>query len=299
MKTKPPFNRCAGLIVLDVTMSNPNGDPDLESDPRMIIDSGIGVISPVSVKRKMRDLIGDESVVFEAAKETLSLEQNSDNHYEILESRGRDRKVIIKMNKEEFTSKYWDARIFGNTFLESMKNDKEMKGKDVDHFIRTGVIQIGVGLSIAPIEIERMTLTNKSGVEGDKDRGMAPMAFRVVRHGIYCIPFFVNPSIAKKTGATNKDLDLFKFILPHTYQHTSSAIRPQVTILHAWFAEHKSPLGSYPDHRLIKALTPTVKKGVESPKSENDYDIPTLHDLPEEMRNKFESIEDLTEKQWS
>ncbi|MCI0617095.1 type I CRISPR-associated protein Cas7, partial [bacterium] len=271
---KAPFNRCVGLIVLDVTMSNPNGDPDMESNPRMLEADNRGVISPVSFKRKMRDLVADQSPVFQSAKGTLQLEIDGDNAYEILESRGRDRDKIKKMDKAEFQRSFWDARVFGNTFLESMKDDKDLKDKNVDHFISTGVIQIGVGLSVAPIDIEMMTLTNKSGVEEGKDRGMAPLAFRVVRHGIYTIPFYVNPSIALKTGATQKDLDLFKFMLPYSYQHTSSAIRPQVSILHAWFAEHKNPLGSCPEYQFINTLTPSIKKDkqdVESTHSMGDY----------------------------
>ena len=40
-----------------------------------------------------------------------------------------------------FVRKYWDARVFGNTFLEEGAN----KG-----FIKTGVVQFGVGTSISP-----------------------------------------------------------------------------------------------------------------------------------------------------
>lgn len=48
-----PFNRHVGLLVLDVTMSNPNGDPDMESEPRTRELDGLGMISPVSLKRKL------------------------------------------------------------------------------------------------------------------------------------------------------------------------------------------------------------------------------------------------------
>ena len=123
---------------------------------------------------------------------------------------------------------------------------------------------------------------------------MAPLAFRVVQHGIYCIPFYVNPSIAQKTGATQEDLNLFKFMLPYIYQHTASAIRPQISVLHAWVAEHKNALGSCPEHLLIHALTPTVKEGVERPASEKDYDIPGKEALSE-FEGRFTKIEDLVE----
>jgi Cas7 group CRISPR-associated protein Csh2 len=209
-------NRHVGLLIIDVTMSNPNGDPDMESEPRTREFDGLGMISPVSLKRKYRDLVSGKSEVFKAAGEKLNLGKST-HKFEILEERGRDRDVIKRMDKAAFTKEYWDARLFGNTFLESLKDadlDPDQKKKKAAggyaHLINTGAMQIGVGLSIAPVEVVRMTTTNKAGVQEGKDRGMAPLAFRVVQHGLYCMPIFFNPSIASKTGATKEDLDLFK-----------------------------------------------------------------------------------------
>ena len=56
MSINAPFDRGSGLLVIEVINSNPNGDPDRESDPRQRPD-GYGEISPVSFKRKLRDLI--------------------------------------------------------------------------------------------------------------------------------------------------------------------------------------------------------------------------------------------------
>ena len=295
-----PFNRCIGLVILDVTMSNPNGDPDMESDPRTIDSSGRGLITPVSFKRKLRDLVGDQSPVFETASEQLDLNSDSSRKFEILETRGRDRNQIIELSKDTFQKTYWDGRVFGNTFLESLKDSelgdeqKERKKEGgYDHFIRTGAVQVGVGLSVAPVDIERITMTNKAGVEEDKDRGMAPLAFRVVRHGIYTIPFYVNPSVAQKTGMDTNDLELFKFLIPHAYQHTASAIRPQITMLHAWFAEHNSPLGSCPDYKLIDALIPKLKNSIQPLTNKDDYDIPERPNIPEDVLSRFKEVADL------
>ena len=50
------INRGTGLLLIEAINSNPNGDPDRESDPRTRQD-GRGEISPVSFKRKLRDLV--------------------------------------------------------------------------------------------------------------------------------------------------------------------------------------------------------------------------------------------------
>jgi Cas7 group CRISPR-associated protein Csh2 len=289
-----PFNRHVGLIILEVNHSNPNGDPDLESDPRTLEADGRGIISPVSFKRKIRDLVLENGLVMDQAREKLSLGKSGDsNNYNILESRGRDRKTIIKMDKGQFSTEYWDARVFGNTFLESAKDDPEARNRDMSHFISTGVIQVGVGMSVCPVTIDRMTNTNKSGVEEGKDRGMAPLAFRVVRHGIYAIPFFINPSMAERNGTTQKDIDLFEFIAPIAYSQTASAVRNDVRCLHIWRGIHKSPLGSCPDHLFLEAFTPKSKEKGAIPETRDGYSIPAKSDLSDELISRFETIDDL------
>ena len=124
--------------------------------------------------------------------------------FDILEERGRDRTAIAKMKPEEIKSQYWDARIFGCTFLEQGSRH-----------INTGVVHFPVGRSVSPVDIQRLTLTNKSGVQEDKDQGMAPMAFRVVSHGVYVVPFHVNPVQAHKTGCTPKDIEVMLALLPY------------------------------------------------------------------------------------
>ena len=162
---------------------------------------------------------------------------------------------------------------------------------DKEHFISTGTVQVGVGVSIAPVEIERMTNTNKPGVEGDKKQGMAPLGFRVVQHGVYAMPFFVNPMMARKNGCTAKDIELLKFLIPHAYSQTASAIRPFVSVLHAWYAEHTNPLGSCPDPLIIDAMMPTKDDSETASTALKDYEFPL--ELKEELRNRLESFVDL------
>lgn len=171
------LKRATGLLVIEVVNSNPNGDPDRESDPRQR-PSGLGEISPVSFKRKVRDLLDDQDTPF--FRSLPDWVTSNAGHYQILEHRGRDRSAIqkemshngsiSKFNQAEFLQspfvhKYWDARVFGNTFLEEGGN----KG-----YIKTGVVQFGVGISLAPVDIVRQTNTNKAGVEEGKNAGMAP-----------------------------------------------------------------------------------------------------------------------------
>lgn len=291
-----PFNRGTGLLVIEARHSNPNGDPDQESEPRTIDVDGRGLISPVSFKRKLRDLMADkQGPVWQAAAAAIKLTDGQS--YDILETRGRDRGEISKMDAQTFTGTFWDARVFGNTFLESMK-EKDRKD-DIDHFISTGVVQFGPGVSISRIEVERMTTTNKAGVQAEKDRGMAPLGWRVVRHAVYAMPFFVNPMMARKNGCNATDIELMKFLLPHAYRSTASAIRPFVEVRYAWYAEHRSPLGSCPDSLIIDALSPRRADGQdpnEPSGSAEDYRFP--QELSKEVRQRLSSFEDLVLRDW-
>jgi Cas7 group CRISPR-associated protein Csh2 len=274
--------RATGLLVIEAINSNPNGDPDRESDPRQRPD-GRGEISPVSFKRKIRDLVEDkEGPVWNAVKDMFQPPLSPEKHY-ILESRGRDRKQVEEdMKNKSFVSKYWDARLFGNTFLE----------KEASTFIKTGVAQFALAVSLAPIEIERLTNTNKAGVQEGKDRGMAPMAYRIVPHAVYTMPFFINPTAAQKSGCTQRDVDLLLKLIPYAYTHSASYIRPMVGIRHAWYIEHKSPLGSCSDFELIAALTPKKKDRPNEPSlTWDDYEVPS--ELPASLKTKVASVRDL------
>lgn len=287
------IKRATGLLILEVVNSNPNGDPDRESEPRMR-PNGLGEISPVSFKRKIRDLVGEHDTPF---FQNLPIEFRSEpDHYQILESRGRERKTITSemgksiqsFDQNEFLSslfvrKYWDARVFGNTFLEEGGN----KG-----YIKTGVVQMGMGLSVSPVNVAHHTNTNKAGVQEGKNAGMAPMAYRVVEHGVYCMPFFVNPNYAGKSGCTAEDIELFKLAIPYAYDLNRSAIRPDVRIRHAWYITHKNALGSCPDYLLLEALTPE-RIGNPNDPSTKWSDYRDKNGLPEELLNRVESCVDL------
>ena len=233
---------------------------------------------------KVRDLVeAKDGVAWPKFSQELGLA--AEENY-ILESRGRDRKKIEAEIKDgTFQNKYWDGRIFGNTFLEEGGPDS----------VKAGVVQFGLGLSVAPIEVERLTTTNKAGVQSGKDRGMAPLGYRVVRHAVYCMPFFVNPNMAYKTGCTEKDIQLLKKLIPFAYPLNRAYNRTQVEVRHAWYIEHNDPLGSCSDFKLLEALTPSKRTDRDKPSTSwEDYLVPTS--LPENLASKVKPLRDLMEE---
>lgn len=289
MSDNNALNRMTGLLIIEARDSNPNGDPDNEGEPRQRSHDDRGMISGVSFKRKLRDLVEEkEGPVWHCLSKELDIEPDQ---FQILESRGRNREEIGKLNKQSFQDKYWDARVFGTTFLELLK-DSDKKERDVAHFIRAGAVQFSNGISIAPVRIERMTNTNKSGVQEGKDRGMAPLGYRVVEHGVYVMPFFLNPSAAVKSGCTKKDIELLKRLIPLAYSHNAANGRPNVGLRHAWLVEHNSPLGSCSDFAILDALTPKKHSDPDTPSTTwSEYEAPCS--LPQDMQARVKPLIDL------
>lgn len=319
--------RATGLIIVEVRNSNPNGDPERDGAPRKR-RGDIGEISPVSVKRKMRDLIGNKKgPIWLYLQEKFNL---NEARFQILEERDRKRGEIKKMIVEDdskpieekrFVKSYWDGRVFGNTFLEKAEGEtedissvekstnKKDKGKSkkeeeeafaLKRNVKTGVVHFGLGLSVAPVTVRiDFTQTNKAGVEVGKTAGMAPGAFKFVEHGIYAIPFFVNPTPASNSGCIKQDVDVALELIPYVYSHNPSTVRTQVKVLHAWYAEHNNQRGSCNDFDLIDALMPKKNEAENKPSSSRtEYTIPNKNDHPDIFK-QFDgkvTIEDLMDR---
>lgn len=56
--THPLANRYDFVLVFDVKDGNPNGDPDAGNMPRLDAESGHGLVTDVSLKRKVRNFVG-------------------------------------------------------------------------------------------------------------------------------------------------------------------------------------------------------------------------------------------------
>jgi Cas7 group CRISPR-associated protein Csh2 len=299
-KTNPSIPRATGLLVIVVENSNPNGDPDQENDPRRRSHDGRGMITGVSFKRKVRDLVlrKDETVWPVVARQMGIMETNGswsrgDHSFDVLEQRGIRDEVndLLRQNDfEGFKNRFWDARIFGNTFLEEGVGDT----------IRSGVAHFGLAISVAPVRVHRLTKTKMAPAQGGREegeegptRGMAPLAHRVVEHGVYCMPLFVNPTGAqgrRGTGCTALDIALLLKLIRYAYPHTKSDIRPLVEVRHAWYAEHEDALGSFSEFEFLEGVTPKRKgdppqASVSGLPLREQYEVPTA--LPKDFRGKL------------
>lgn len=280
--------RVTGLLIIEARNSNPNGDPDRESDPRTRSHDGKGVISDVSYKRKLRELVlAKTGPVWDELKRMMHLDDSKFGIHVDQETRSKSKASQADGEKKSLSDAHWDVRVFGSTSLE-----------EKDNFIRTGVVQFGIGVSAAKIRIQRDTNTVKASVDvtKDADRGMAPLGFRVVEHGVYAMPFMINPTAALKSKCTPEDIELLCRLIPYAYTHNASRVRPFVEVRHAWYFQHKSRLGSASDFAIIDSMTPTKEKTDEPSSAWADYGYDgkaVLEKARSEFAEKFEHFGDL------
>ena len=55
--TEPIKNRYEFVILFDVENGNPTGDPDAGNMPRVDPDTGLGLVTDVCLKRKIRNYV--------------------------------------------------------------------------------------------------------------------------------------------------------------------------------------------------------------------------------------------------
>ncbi len=325
------IRKATALMVLQVVGANPNGDPDANGEPR-VCDDGRGLISAVSLKRKLRDFfdIGNRPSKMSPEFAQLVEETGIDpERYYIFESklRGFDTEdpieahnKIVAMAKEDpetVIDRCIDTVLFGTTMLEKKdeaeanaeaKKDGKKKGKKEDEGVgevaayrltQTGPFSISNGFSVSPVDVVQGTMTRKAAFRREiiekKAGDMAPGALNFVRHGLYVVHMAVCPHLADGVRNDAKDIEVAKRILPLMFTTSTSLTRPAGSIvpIHIWWYDHENPLGDFNEHKFRSVLTPRKKEDPETPSvSLDDYYVPGLADL-EEAGLPTEGVQDL------
>lgn len=250
-------NRYDFILFLDVENGNPNGDPDAGNMPRMDPETNQGLMSDVSIKRKLRNYVSqvhnntaphriyftERAVLNEAhneAWEAVKPEQN-----------GKDRSKLPKKDAEAraltewMCANFWDIRTFGAVMSTGI-NAGQVRGPVQLSFARSEE-------PIMPLEISitRSSVTNEK--DRDKERTMGRKA--VVPYGLYRVHGFVNAKLAQRTGFSDADLELLWTALRDMLDLDRSAARGVMTARELIVFRHDSDLGNAQAHRLFERIT--------------------------------------------
>ena len=158
-----------------------------------------------------------------------------------------------------------------------------------------GPIQLSFARSINPIltlehAITRVALTNA----GDTKRGEAAIADgdgpdeassgqfgrkSTIPYAVYLVKGFVSPFLARDTGFTHADLELFWKALTLMFDHDRSASRGVMSARKLIVFEHASALGNQPAHLLFDRVQCKRTDPKKPARGFHDYEV-TIDETP-------------------
>ena len=264
-------NRIDFVYIFDVKDGNPNGDPDAGNLPRVDAETGMGLVTDVCLKRKVRNYVQEAKGLSEGydifIKEKAVLNNLIDEAHESDAVKNvKDTKDKTSAARDVMCKKYYDIRTFG-AVMSTGKNAGQVRGP----------IQFTFARSVDPIvtsehSITRMAVATEKEAEkqGGDNRTMGRKA--TVPYGLYVCHGFVSANLAKQTGFSREDLDLFWKALKNMFDVDRSAARGLMSAQKLIVFKHDSVLGNAPANKLFD-LVKIEKKCDGVARSFSDYQV--------------------------
>ncbi len=281
-------NRYEFVILFDVENGNPNGDPDAGNMPRIDPESGLGLVTDVCLKRKIRNYVEmvkeDEAGWRIYIKDNIPLNRSDAEAYAYLNVDPKGVKAA-KKNDPELDRKvrdfmcqnFYDIRAFGavmTTFVKDALNCGQVRGP----------VQLGFAKSIDPIVPQEVTITRVAiTTEEDAKRKGTEMGRKyIVPYGLYRAEGYISANLARKvTGFSEADLALLWEAILNMFEHDHSAARGKMAVRELIVFKHDSELGCAPAYKLFDAVKVQRKDDVVVPRSYEDYTVCVSDDLPQ------------------
>jgi CRISPR-associated protein Csd2 len=276
------------VLLFDVQDGNPNGDPDAGNAPRVDPETGQGIVTDVAIKRRVRDYVAlakggsDGHRIYIADRAILAVTKASayaELGYAVVEAaaedagegadpapaveaaprargrvnRSKGKKAVdfdrVLEAQKWMCGTYYDVRTFGAV----------MSSKGADCGQVRGPVQITFARSIDPVltldyTITRIAVETEAEAERMGGRNHTMGHKSTIPYGLYRAHGFVTPSLARSTGFSTDDLELFWRALWECYEVDRSASRGVVCTREVIVFEHQSELGNARAATLFDAV---------------------------------------------
>ncbi|MDB5987779.1 MAG: hypothetical protein JWR16_2832 [Nevskia sp.] len=260
-------NKIDFALVLRVHNANPNGDPLNGNRPRTDY-SGLGEITDVCIKRKIRDRLQEagQNIFVQSDDRKIDGETSLRNRAESATNGiGKDR-FKKGASKDETTkvacAKWFDVRAFGQVF--AFGKDGDASGVSIP--VR-GPVTIQSAFSKEPVSITSTQITKSVSGEGDgSKRGSDTMGMKHrVDHGIYECYGSINPQLAERTGFSDDDAEIIKALLPKLFENDASSARPDgsMEVLKVIWWKHNCKPGQHSSAKVHRSLTINADGSIE------------------------------------
>ncbi len=281
-------NRYDFVFLFDVENGNPNGDPDAGNMPRMDQDTGLGIVTDVCLKRKIRNYV--EAVYEEKpgyriyVKQNIPMERMNREAYsyvgikskelddikeEIKNLKTKDPTLDVKI-RDFMCANFFDIRTFGavmTTFTRDKLNCGQVRGP----------VQICFAKSIDPItpqevSITRITVASEEEKTEDKNTMMGNKF--IVPYALYRCEGFISANLAQKTtGFTEDDLKVFWEALINMFEFDRSATRGKMSLRKLIVFRHASEFGNAPAYKLFERIQVRRKDSEKIARGYDDYEV--------------------------
>lgn len=262
-------NRIDFVYLFDVQDGNPNGDPDAGNLPRVDAETGMGLVTDVCLKRKVRNYVqvvkecaaGYDIFIKEKAVLNVLIDASHEDENVKSKEKAGDKTEAARM---VMCNNYYDVRTFG-AVMSTGKNAGQVRGP----------IQFTFARSTDPIvatehSITRMAVATEKEAEkqGGDNRTMGRKA--TIPYGLYVCHGFISANLAQQTGFNEADLELFWEALKNMFDVDRSAARGLMSAQKLIVFKHDSVLGNAPANKLFDHVK--VEKNCNgAPRSFSDY----------------------------
>ncbi len=277
---EPIRNRYEFVVLFDVENGNPNGDPDAGNMPRTDPETGLGLVTDVCLKRKIRnyvETVKDGAEGFRIyVKDNVPLNRSDAEAFTALDvtektvkARKKDDPDLDKKLRDWMCLNFFDIRTFGavmTTFTKNALNCGQVRGP----------VQLSFAQSVEPVVPQEVTITRVAiTTEADAERKGTEMGRKyIVPYGLYRCEGYISANLARKTtGFSEEDLALLWESILNMFEHDHSAARGKMAVRELIVFKHDTELGCAPAYKLFESVTIRRKKPDESApaRSYQDY----------------------------
>ena len=249
-------NKIDFVLIFAAKNANPNGDPLGGNRPRTTSD-GLGEVSDVCLKRKIRNRLQDEGHnIF------VQMEENNSDGKKSLSERFNDFLATLSKDEQkakdivvaEVCEKWFDVRSFGQVFAFK----KGSNTAEVSIGVR-GPVTIQSAFSVEPVVIESIQITksvnSETTTDGKKSSDTMGMKHRVNK-AVYVTYGSISPQLAEKTGFSDVDATAIKNALISLFEGDESSARPSgsIQVLKVVWFNHNSKSGQYSSARVHNSV---------------------------------------------
>jgi CRISPR-associated protein Csd2 len=291
------------VLVFSAENANPNGDPGYDNRPRTDAYTGIGYVTDVCLKRKIRNRVEamkelsdgydiwvrSGTYLRETISNVLDALRKTPEYKELTTDKERE-----SLERRHLCSSFFDIRAFGGVLTSDSESSDEEEETASGKGPKGGKAKSKVGQIRGPVSIQYAKSIASIVVEDDEITRVCPTKFdpkkpdkqtemgrkKRVPFAVYMAKGSVSARLAeggRGTGLNNSDLQVLKNAIQSLFVGDESTARPagSMIVQKLVFFSHKSKDGDEPIHKTLDRVKVTLKpEFVDKPqlaRSMDDY----------------------------